>query len=246
VKPAQCKFWQEFYDDTGGGTPLYPGDPNKWKNKGNCNRLRYDPCLCGGITCDPDKTDVCVTCKDGDITGISFRENGLKGTISSSIGELTGLTSLDLTLNELNGTISSSISKLTSMTYLRLNLNQLTGSIPSELADLKSLTSLGLGGPSGGGSSGWANADPGPGGLTGSIPSELATLTALTSLYLVGNQLTGLVPPLPFEQYTDGDAGDCTLDSDGCNEPDCNHFKCPLPATSDKCKSGASAGVHCK
>jgi hypothetical protein len=44
VKPAQCKFWQELYDATG-GTPPNPGAPNTWKG---CGTLRNDPCSCGG------------------------------------------------------------------------------------------------------------------------------------------------------------------------------------------------------
>jgi hypothetical protein len=60
----------------------------------------------------------------------------------------------------------------------------------------------------------------------------------LTDLELNSNKLTGIVPPLPFAQYSDG----CYLDSpDYCTEPECNHFKCPLPPNSDKCFS-----VHCK
>jgi hypothetical protein len=61
-------------------------------------------------------------------------------------------------------------------------------------------------------------------------------------LYLYGNKLTGIVPPLPFEQYN----GSCALDRPGnCTEPDCNHFKCPLPTNSDQCKDSPWGGVHC-
>ena len=84
----------------------------------------------------------------------------------------------------------------------------------------------------------------------GTIPSSLASLTQLTYLGLAGNALTGLVPPLPFKQYKDqyGD-GDCFLDNpDYCTEPNCNHFKCPLPAGSEQCKDyyGRMHSVQCK
>jgi hypothetical protein len=84
--------------------------------------------------------------------------------------------------------------------------------------------------------------------LKGTIPSSLASLSKVTGIQLFENALTGLVPPLPFKQYN----GWCELDagafpaSDGCKEPNCNHFKCPLPAGSEQCKDiNGDAGVHC-
>jgi Leucine-rich repeat (LRR) protein len=84
--------------------------------------------------------------------------------------------------------------------------------------------------------------------LFGTIPSSLANLSNLTTLYLYGNQLTGLLPPLPFAQYTDNGYGDgCFLDDPSdCKEPDCNHFKCPLPAGHKQCKYNGYRGVRCK
>jgi hypothetical protein len=83
--------------------------------------------------------------------------------------------------------------------------------------------------------------------LRGTIPSSLAKLSKMTALALAYNRLTGLVPSLPFAQYT-GNVG-CRLDSPSgqyaCTEPNCNHFKCPLPAGSKQCKD-EGAGVHCK
>jgi hypothetical protein len=79
--------------------------------------------------------------------------------------------------------------------------------------------------------------------LRGTIPSSLAKLSKLTVLALYDNRLTGLLPPLPFAQYTGGDPGyGCHLDAPSCTEPNCNHFKCPLPAGSKQC----NGGVHCK
>jgi hypothetical protein len=94
---------------------------------------------------------------------MGLENNGLKGTILSSIGELTGLAYLSLGGNGMSGTIPSSIGELTELAYMMgLIGNELTGRIPSKLAKLKKLT------------------DP----------------------YLYENKLTGIVPPLPFEQYT--------------------------------------------
>jgi hypothetical protein len=65
VKPAQCNFWQELFDATG-GTPPYPGAPNNWKG---CSLSRDDPCSCGGRNCNTSDP-VCVTCANGDITAV--------------------------------------------------------------------------------------------------------------------------------------------------------------------------------
>jgi hypothetical protein len=69
------------------------------------------------------------------------------------------------------------------------------------------------------------------------------TLRPTSHSDLAHNSLTGLVPPLPFKQYSNG----CGLDDpDGCGAT-CNHFKCPLPAGSEQCKyPGGRPGVHCK
>jgi hypothetical protein len=64
VKPAQCKFWQELFDSTGG--TFYPGNSNNWTE---CGTLRSDPCACGGKGCQP-YYGTCVTCANGDITAV--------------------------------------------------------------------------------------------------------------------------------------------------------------------------------
>jgi hypothetical protein len=61
---------------------------------------------------------------------------------------------------------------------------------------------------------------------------------------LAQNKLTGLIPPLPFVQYSDF----CALtDEDNrpgnCTTPNCNHFKCPLPGT---LKGVTTCGVYCE
>jgi hypothetical protein len=90
--------------------------------------------------------------------------------------------------------------------------------------------------------------------LRGTIPSSLAKLSKMATLDLDRNRLTGLVPSLPFAQYNFN--GGCILNLPSgqytCTEPNCNHFKCPLPAGSEQCKTDARGGggklpgVHCK
>jgi hypothetical protein len=142
-----------------------------------------------------------VTCANGDITTVNLVENGLNGTIPSSVASMTGLNSMYLELNNLKGTIPSSLASLTRLVNLGVSDNNLNGTIPSSLASLR-----------------------------------------LDYLRLDNNALTGLVPPLPFKQYSVG----CYLDNPGCTEPNCNHFKCHLPAGNEQCKWHGGAGVHCK
>ena len=131
-------------------------------------------------------------------------------------------TSVSLDSNGLKGTIPLSLGSLTGLNYMDLAINNLDGTIPSILGSLIELTAVVLD----------------ENNLEGTIPSSLASLTRLTYLSLQYNTLTGLVPPLPFKQYSDW----CGLDvPEGCTEPNCNHFKCPLPAGSKQCDT-----VHCK
>jgi hypothetical protein len=117
------------------------------------------------------------------------------------------------------------------ITEMRLDNNNLKGTIPSGLGSMTKLTTkLSLS----------------RNNLKGTIPSSLASLTELSSISLSKNALTGLVPPLPFKQYS---GGHCALDDPGyCTEPNCNHFKCPLPAGSEQCKDyyGRMHSVQCK
>jgi hypothetical protein len=122
---------------------------------------------------------------------------------------------------------------MTGLNFMSIGGNNLKGTIPSSFASLTKLISLQL--PSN--------------NLKGTIPSSLASLTQLAQLGLWDNALTGLVPPLPFKQYSGGPHGGyCCLDFPGnCQMPNCNHFKCPLPAGSEQCKdSSGRVSVHCK
>jgi hypothetical protein len=85
------------------------------------------------------------------------------------------------------------------------------------------------------------------------LSARLIPITLLPTPHseLDKNYLTGVVPPLPFKQYGFG----CVLNAvaepsppaEPCTEPQCNHFKCPLPAGSEQCTyESGGAGVHCK
>ena len=148
----------EFYNATGG--------PN-WTNNGNWN--------------SPEPLDAWVgvsTDAEGRVSELDLGDNGLTGSIPSSLGNLTNLEFLNLRGNQLTGSIPSSLGNLTNLETLHLDNNQLTGSIPSSLGNLRNLTYLYL--------------DRNQ--LTGSIPSSLGNLTNLGILVLRSNQLTGSIP----------------------------------------------------
>jgi hypothetical protein len=69
--------------------------------------------------------------------------------------------------------------------------------------------------------------------LSGRIPSEIGMLKQLTYLLLTLNCLTGIVPALPFTQYSNYCKlcwwPACTMDS--------NRFECPLPAGFENCQN---------
>ena len=114
----------------------------------------------------------------GRVVGVRLQRNNLSGPVPTKLGDLAGLTHLDLNNNDLTGPIPPEFDNLTRLTHLDVWNNSLTGTIPPQLGNLASLTFLGLTGNN----------------LTGPIPSELGTLTRLTRLYLWENRLSGPVP----------------------------------------------------
>lgn len=135
-----------------------------------------------------------IVVENGRVVVIRLDENNLTGTIPSSIGNLTALTSLDLSENNLTGTIPNEIGNLVNLegdmkraglvTWLYemgldLSENKLSGSIPTSLGNLTNLKSLRL----------YKN------NLTGEIPVELGALRNSYFLCLNENNLTGTIPP---------------------------------------------------
>jgi len=130
------------------------------------------------LTTAPVSTWWGVTVQSGRVTQIILPSNNLNGTIPSSLGNITNLTTLDLRINELNGGIPSSLGSLSNLAYLVLDSNQLGGNIPASLGSLSNLITLQLTND----------------GLTGEIPGSLGSLSKLTDLDLSTNQLTGSIP----------------------------------------------------
>ena len=62
---------------------------------------------------------------------LSLPGAGVGGVIPPSLGQLSQLSTLDLSGNALEGTIPSSLASLTALVFLNLSSNNLTGDIPS-------------------------------------------------------------------------------------------------------------------
>ncbi len=119
-----------------------------------------------------------VTVTGSRVTGLDLDNNHLNGSISTTIGNLSGLDTLRLEYNELTGNIPTSIGNLINLQMLNCSSNQLTGSIPSSILSLKELTFLHLS----------------DNRLTDTLPAGLGSLNKLTMLILHNNQLTGSIP----------------------------------------------------
>ena len=118
------------------------------------------------------------TDNNGRVAGLVLQDNGLSGSIPSSLGNLSSLHRVWLNGNELSGSIPSTLGNLSNLQQLSLHSNGLSGSIPSTLGNLSNLTGL------------WLNGNE----LSGSIPSSLGNLSNLQDLELNFNQLSGSIP----------------------------------------------------
>ena len=135
------------------------------------------------------------------VTGLHFKDRGLKGEIAAELDYLWGLEELDLTgnlltggmphlgnsrsleflnlgANRLSGEINRGWSMPSELEVLYLYDNKLSGEIPSQLGDLENLAALGLDGNR----------------LSGEIPRELGKLKNLDKVHLANNRLVGNIP----------------------------------------------------
>ncbi|GAQ92964.1 hypothetical protein KFL_012270010, partial [Klebsormidium nitens] len=113
------------------------------------------------------------------LTSLDLSSNHLSGPIPPELGRLTRLTELFLTANNLSGPIPTDLGRLTNLRTLYLLNNRLSGTIPPGLGSLPNLKFLSLS----------------RNGLSGPIPSQLGNLTQLIYLDLYSNNLSGTIPP---------------------------------------------------
>ncbi|KAF7091997.1 hypothetical protein CFC21_094528 [Triticum aestivum] len=109
---------------------------------------------------------------------LDLSKNNLQGEIPSAIGHLSRLRKLVLSNNSLHGDINAGLKNCTRLERINFRSNRLTGEIPAWLGDLSSLKVIGLA----------AN------NFTGIIPSSLTNLSALQIIFFHTNKLEGPIP----------------------------------------------------
>ncbi|XP_066332041.1 LRR receptor-like serine/threonine-protein kinase EFR [Miscanthus floridulus] len=112
------------------------------------------------------------------VTVLSLVGLGLAGPISPSIGNLTFLETLNLSLNSLSGELPP-LNRFHKLQQLVLAKNSLQGIIPDTLTNCSNLNFLDLSENS----------------LIGEIPLGIGLLSNLSTLFLYENNLTGMIPP---------------------------------------------------
>jgi hypothetical protein len=86
-----------------------------------------------------------VVCADGHVVALELSGvSGASGHLTSEIGYLTSLTSIDLSGSGLTSTIPEAIGRLSRLSKLHLQTNSLDGNVPHAVADMKSLVDLDL------------------------------------------------------------------------------------------------------
>ncbi|KAM3245341.1 hypothetical protein ACQJBY_056580 [Aegilops geniculata] len=151
-------------------------------------------CHWNGVFCGDPK-------HPGRVTELILDYLALTGPISPSLGNLTFLRKLDLSINGFTGEIPP-FNRLQRLEYLELSGNSLRGIIPDNLTNCSNLWHLGLSGnlligevPSGiDRLSNLVSLDLGRNNLTGEIPPSLKNISQLEAIFLADNKLTGTIP----------------------------------------------------
>ncbi|PWA44551.1 protein kinase-like domain-containing protein [Artemisia annua] len=113
------------------------------------------------------------------VTVLRLESQGLEGSLSPHVGNLSFLRMLSLSNNSFQGTIPHELGRLSRLRLLYLDENKFSGVIPTNLSACSYLEDL------------WLNLNE----LTGSIPKEMSLLSKLATLAIHLNNLTGGIPP---------------------------------------------------
>ncbi|KAL8493130.1 hypothetical protein ACS0TY_024369 [Phlomoides rotata] len=141
----------------------------------NWDEDSVDPCSWSMITCNSDNL----------VTALGAPSQGLSGSLSWMIANLTNLKQILLQNNNLSGQIPKEIGYLPNLQTLDLSNNKLSSHIPESLGLLNHLQYLRLNNNS----------------LSGAVPPSLANLPQLTFLDLSNNNLSGPVPTFPTKTF---------------------------------------------
>eukprot|EP01042_Synura_sphagnicola_P004962 gene4962-6323_t len=87
-----------------------------------------------------------VVCSNGNVVSILLAGLKMVGTIPTSIGLLSTLTSLSISRNSITSTVPSQLGQLKLLATIDLSVNSITGYVPKTLCSDSALTSLSFGG----------------------------------------------------------------------------------------------------
>ncbi|PKU86185.1 probable LRR receptor-like serine/threonine-protein kinase At5g45780 [Dendrobium catenatum] len=135
-----------------------------------------DPCTWTMVGCSPN----------GLVISLDMANNGLSGTLSASVGNLSHLQTMLLQNNKITGPLPVEIGKLSQLKTLDLSDNQFAGQIPGSLGLLTHL--------------GYLRLDRN--NFSGPIPEAVAQLAGLTFLDLSFNNLSGPIPMISAKDYS--------------------------------------------
>ncbi|NVO86802.1 DUF6443 domain-containing protein, partial [Hymenobacter terrestris] len=137
-----------------------------------------------------------------DLVQLHLNNNQLTGQLPPNLGNLSGISILDMNTNQLSGPLPASLSQLRTVYILGLAQNQFTGSLPQDIGNLTgavifNLSNNRLSGPLPASmgqmySLGYCHLDNNQ--FSGSLPASLGQLTHLSYLTLPNNRLTGVIP----------------------------------------------------
>ncbi|KNA10133.1 hypothetical protein SOVF_147280 [Spinacia oleracea] len=140
------------------------------------DRTAVDPCSWAMVSCSSEAR----------VVSLGIPSQGLYGTLSPSIGNLTCLQTVLLQNNNISGYIPVEIGRLSKLQTLDISDNLFKGRIPPSLSHLKILHYLRLNNNS----------------LSGDIPLSFANMTQLTFLDLSYNNLSGPVPRFQAKTFS--------------------------------------------
>ncbi|CAN6997701.1 unnamed protein product [Brassica oleracea var. botrytis] len=142
-----------------------------WENNSDC-------CSWDGIRCDASFGDVIKL----NLSDSCLRANDFSGEIPSSLGNLSKLTTLNLSQNKFTGKVPSSLGNLLNLTDVENNI--LHGNFPLKLLNLTKLISISISGNQ----------------FSGMLPPNIGSVSNLELFYVGQNAFTG---PIPSSTYID-------------------------------------------
>ncbi|TKW16694.1 hypothetical protein SEVIR_5G316100v4 [Setaria viridis] len=116
----------------------------------------------------------------GRVVNLTLANANVAGPFPDAVGDLTGLTYLDVSSNNITGVFPTTLYRCASLQYLNLSLNYFGGALPANIGSshAASLTTLDLNGNK----------------FNGTLPASLSELRSLQYLDLSSNSFTGAIP----------------------------------------------------